>query len=70
MPLCLCHSVGMRDPELEKSVQRWDFYVKLNLQLHPGWDVDDCMIDVFRSLRFHSNAIFFREHFPSCNKQR
>ena len=51
----------MRDPELAntktRGVQRWDFYVKLNLQLHPGWDVDDCMIDAVRSLRFHSNAI-------------
>ena len=60
MPLCL---MSQRWDERSRAckkrgVQRWGFYVKLNLQLHPGWDVDDCMIDAFRSLRFHSNAIF------------
>ena len=64
MPLCLMsqrwdeRSRACNKKKQKKGVQRWDFYVKLNLQLHPGWDVDDCMIDVFRSLRFHSNAIF------------
>ena len=51
-------ALGSRACKQNGGAQRWDFYVKRNLQLHPGWDVDDCMIDAFRSLRFHSNAIF------------
>ena len=61
MPLCLMsqrRDERSRACKQTKGVQRWDFYVKLNLQLHPGWDVDDCMIDVFAPFVFIPMLLF------------